>query len=577
MFLEKLLKPHLHTQSFFVNFAAASALFVFAFFFAGPLLASLAASAPVVASPRPRFLAFFFASLVPAAFAPPSPAGFFTAGFFTATRSIAASSFFSVALVVAASVTAVVAAAAGAPVASFARDAANGDTYVVAATGVVAVAVVVAVVGASHASPVVVVVVVVTLVDGVASRCDDARALFRPTDSDSVPHSASSSSSMASRRATRALLGMTREEMRALVVDELGAPAYRATQIRDSLYGKRRDAQVASMTLVPAALRDAMEASGVVTGRLDVVRRDLARDGTGKLAMRVGENEVVETVGIPDASCFAASAANDEEHGEESFKAIRGWDKNRLSACVSSQVGCAMKCAFCATGRMGFKRNLSASEIVAQVLELEQTYAKRVSQVVFMGMGEPMLNLKQVVRAIRCLNEDVGIGGRHITVSTVGIPGSLRKLAKEKMQITLAVSLHAPDQETRERIVPSAKYYPIDDLLEDSRAYFKETGRRVTFEYTLLSGVNDSPSHAVRLSRLLKRKFGVGSTHVNVIPWNNIDGMDFERPSGNRVHRFCSALEGVTHTIRRTRGLEASAACGQLAGDFERRTLRTTA
>ncbi len=573
MFLEKLLKPHLHTQSFFVNFAAASALFVFAFFFAGPLLASLAASAPVVASPRPRFLAFFFASLVPAAFAPPSPAGFFTAGFFTAAFSIAASSFFSVVAVVAASVTAVVAAAAGAPVATFARDAANGDTYVVAATGVVAVAVVVAVVGASHASP----VVVVILVDGVASRCDDARALFRPTDSDSVPHSASSSSSMASRRATRALLGMTREEMRALVVDELGAPAYRATQIRDSLYGKRRDAQVASMTLVPAALRDAMEASGVVTGRLDVVRRDLARDGTGKLAMRVGENEVVETVGIPDASCFAESAADDEEHGEESFRAIRGWDKNRLSACVSSQVGCAMKCAFCATGRMGFKRNLSASEIVAQVLELEQTYAKRVSQVVFMGMGEPMLNLKQVVRAIRCLNEDVGIGGRHITVSTVGIPGSLRKLAKEKMQITLAVSLHAPDQETRERIVPSAKYYPIDDLLEDSRAYFKETGRRVTFEYTLLAGVNDSPSHAVRLSRLLKRKFGVGSTHVNVIPWNNIDGMDFERPSGNRVHRFCSALEGVTHTIRRTRGLEASAACGQLAGDFERRTLRTTA
>ena len=368
--------------------------------------------------------------------------------------------------------------------------------------------------------------------------------------------------------------------MRALVVDELGAPAYRVTQIRDSLYGKRRDGTVGSMSLVPRALREAMEASGVVTGRLDVIRRDLSRDGTGKLAMRVGENEVVEAVGIPDASCFipeSAAADDEEECREETFRAIRGWDKNRLSACVSSQVGCAMKCAFCATGRMGFKRNLSASEIVAQVLELEQTYAKRVSQVVFMGMGEPMLNLKQVVRAIRCLNEDVGIGGRHITLSTVGIPGSIRKLAKEKLQITLAVSLHAPDQETRELIVPSAKYYPIDDLLEDSRAYFKETGRRVTFEYTLLAGVNDSPSHAVRLSRLLKRKFGAGSTHVNVIPWNNIDGMDFERPSGNQVHRFCSALEGVTHTIRRTRGLETSAACGQLAGDFERQTLRTSA
>jgi 23S rRNA (adenine2503-C2)-methyltransferase len=401
----------------------------------------------------------------------------------------------------------------------------------------------------------------------------------RPSELTLRPQSASSMASMTSRRATRALLGMTREEMRALVVDELGAPAYRVTQIRDSLFGKRRDETVGSMSLVPRALREAMEASGVVTGRLDVIRRDLARDGTGKLAMRVGENEVVEAVGIPDASCFVpeSSAADDEERSEGTFRAIRGWDKNRLSACVSSQVGCAMKCAFCATGRMGFKRNLSASEIVAQVLELEQTYAKRVSQVVFMGMGEPMLNLKQVVRAIRCLNEDVGIGGRHITLSTVGIPGSIRKLAKEKMQITLAVSLHAPDQETREQIVPSAKYYPIDDLLEDSRAYFKETGRRVTFEYTLLAGVNDSPSHAVRLSRLLKRKFGAGSTHVNVIPWNNIDGMDFERPSGNQVHRFCSALEGVTHTIRRTRGLETSAACGQLAGDFERQTLRKSA
>jgi 23S rRNA (adenine2503-C2)-methyltransferase len=192
-----------------------------------------------------------------------------------------------------------------------------------------------------------------------------------------------------------------------------------------------------------------------------------------------------------------------------------------------------------------------------------------------MGMGEPLLNLKHVVRAIRCLNENIGIGGRHITVSTVGIPNAIAKLALEKLPITLAVSLHAPDQETRQRIVPSARYYPIDALIDDAKEYFRVTGKRVTFEYTLLAGVNDSLEQAKMLGKLLKRKFGVGGAHVNVIPWNPVEELRdvHERPSGNAIHRFCAILrdEGVNQTIRKTRGSDIDGACGQLRGEFERR------
>lgn len=375
-------------------------------------------------------------------------------------------------------------------------------------------------------------------------------------------------------RPTRALIASASSVIRTLVATELAAPAYRAKQISEHLYGKKRARRVRDFDLIPAELRARVESAGWEAGRLDVVKGVLSRDGTGKVSLAVGEGEIVEAVGIPDASCYAETGAAVGADGVgELFQSVVGWDKNRLTACVSSQVGCAMRCSFCATGLQGFKRNLTPAEIASQVLELEDLYGKRVTDVVFMGMGEPMLNMKSVVRAIRCLNEDIGIGGRHITVSTVGIPNSLRLLAQEKLQATVAISLHAPDQETRMKIVPSARHYPFEELLDDAKAYFKETGRRVTFEYTLLAGVNDSPSQAQRLSRMLKRKFGAGA-HVNIIPWNKIDGVDHEKPSGNAVHRFCAALEGISHTIRRTRGDDVSAACGMLTGEFERRTLR---
>ena len=249
--------------------------------------------------------------------------------------------------------------------------------------------------------------------------------------------------------------------------------------------------------------------------------------------------------------------------------------RRRFTVCVSSQVGCAMRCSFCATGRQGFRRNLDAAEIVNQVLVLEDVFDRRATNVVMMGMGEPLMNLREVLRAHRCLNRDVGIGGRYFTVSTVGVPNALSKLAAHRLQATLAVSLHAPDQALRERLIPSAKAYPLDALLEDCRLYTKHSGRRVTFEYTLLAGENDSPEHARALAKLLRSKVGRGC-HVNLLPWNPVRGAeeDHRRPSKSAVSRFVKALRaerGVTHTVRRTRGLEADAACGQLTGAFIRK------
>ena len=246
----------------------------------------------------------------------------------------------------------------------------------------------------------------------------------------------------------------------------------------------------------------------------------------------------------------------------------------RFTVCVSSQVGCAMRCSFCATGKQGFKRNLSAAEIVNQVLALEDVFGRRCTNVVMMGMGEPMMNLKQVLLAHRTLNEDLGIGGRRFTISTVGVPNALSRLAAHALQATLAVSLHAPDQALREKLVPSASSYPIEALLEDCRLYKKNTGRRLTFEYTLLAGENDAPAQAKALAKLLRSRVGRGC-HVNLLPWNPVAGAEHLRPSNAAVRRFSDALaaeRGITHTVRRTRGLEADAACGQLTGNFRRAT-----
>jgi len=284
------------------------------------------------------------------------------------------------------------------------------------------------------------------------------------------------------------------------------------------------------------------EPGQALLGRSRLLHRSDARDGTCKLLLGTVDGLSIETVGIPS--------------GE------------RLTVCVSSQVGCPMACRFCATGKGGLQRSLAVHEIVDQVLSVREAMGRRPSHVVFMGMGEPLLNSEVVLAAIDCLCRDLGMAQRQITVSTVGVARTLPTLAERALdrlgraQFTLAVSLHAPDQRLREELIPTAHTYPIEELLEDCRRYVTITGRRVSFEYILLGGLNDQPRHAAALAALL-RGF---QSHVNLIPYNPIEEEEFQRPSPAAVEAFRTAL-ARRHTavsVRASRGLDQDAACGQL-------------
>jgi 23S rRNA (adenine2503-C2)-methyltransferase len=338
------------------------------------------------------------------------------------------------------------------------------------------------------------------------------------------------------------LLGGSLAELTQWVKDQ-GQPAYRAKQLHQWIY-ERGARSLMDITVFPKAWREA--AADIPIGRSELHHRSESRDGTVKFLLKMTDGQIVETVGIPT--------------------------RDRLTVCVSSQVGCAMGCDFCATSKGGFVRNLSRSEILDQVLTVQEDFDRRVSNVVFMGMGEPLHNPAAVLSAVRSLNQDIGIGKRYITISTVGIPGRIRQLANERLQATLAVSLHAPNQALRESIVPSAASYPIEELIEDCRDYAAETGRRVTFEYILLAGVNDSYECMEELAELLHGF----QAHVNLIPYNPIDEVDYKRPDPTRIRDFMQALDdrNVAVSIRRTRGLESDAACGQLRANLGKPTGR---
>ena len=331
---------------------------------------------------------------------------------------------------------------------------------------------------------------------------------------------------------TLPLLGRSVEELTAWV-QEQGQPAYRGKQLHNWLYqhGAR---SLAEITVFPQQWRHTM--ADFPVGRSEIAYRSEARDGTVKYLLRLADGMTVETVGIPTAK--------------------------RLTVCVSSQVGCPMACDFCATGKGGFDRNLTVSEIVDQVLTVQADFQRRVSHIVFMGMGEPLLNMTNVLGAVRCINEDVGIGQRCITVSTVGIRDRIRRLAQVRGQFTLAVSLHAGNQTLRERLVPTAQNYPLPDLIAECREYVQITGRRLTFEYILLAGVNDNLENAAQLAQML-RGF---QSHVNLIPYNPIKEAHYQRPDAERIQAFADALEQrhIAVSVRYSRGLEADAACGQL-------------
>ncbi|MDB9361530.1 23S rRNA (adenine(2503)-C(2))-methyltransferase RlmN [Nodularia spumigena CS-588/02] len=328
------------------------------------------------------------------------------------------------------------------------------------------------------------------------------------------------------------LLGASVAEL-SLWVQQQGQPAYRGKQLHDWIYHKGVRS-LADISAFPKQWR--AEVAEVPIGRSTIHHRAVAPDGTIKYLLKLADGQIIETVGIPTAK--------------------------RLTVCVSTQVGCPMACDFCATGKGGFTRNLERHEIVDQVLTVQEDFQQRVSHVVYMGMGEPLLNTENVLKSLKSLNQDVGIGQRSLTLSTVGIRDRIRQLAKHNLQVTLAVSLHAPNQALREQLIPSARPYPLEDLLDECREYVDITRRRISFEYILLAGFNDLPEHAMQLAKCL-RGF---QSHVNLIPYNPISEVDYKRPSSDRIQAFVNILkqQNTAVSVRYSRGLEADAACGQL-------------
>jgi len=333
----------------------------------------------------------------------------------------------------------------------------------------------------------------------------------------------------------KSLLGLSTEDLRALLQQKSESP-YRGNQLAEYLYRKGAHT-LGEMTSLPEKLRESLK-EGYEVGRSRMVAKRCSRDGTIKLLLEMRDGARVETVGLPYA--------------------------DRFSCCLSTQVGCPVGCVFCASGHSGFSRNLTAGEVVDQVLAVQaegEERLHRVDHVVFMGMGEPLLNYEAVMKAVQLLNSELGIAMRHMTLSTVGyVPGILR-LAEEKYQLTLAVSLHAPTDSLRQKIVPGAKW-SIADIIQACRVYLSKTGRRVTFEYCLLSNLNDGIEQAEQLVVLMR---GL-NCHVNLIPYNSGGITGFVEPSPERIRAFRDLLAsfGIQVTQRLRRGRDIEAACGQL-------------
>ena len=325
---------------------------------------------------------------------------------------------------------------------------------------------------------------------------------------------------------------------------ELGEPSYRATQIADWLYEKRARS-FDEMTDLPRNLRGRL-AKEVAFDKIDIVRVLGSRDATRKFLFRLSDGDLIESVLIPASP------------------ALYGKKSDRRTICLSTQVGCAYGCKFCASGLEGFSRNLHANEIVDQIIAVERESGEKIDNIVFMGMGEPLANFDNVIGAIRIINAPwgLGIGARHITISTSGLAPQIRKLADEPLQIRLAISLHGATDAVRDQIMPINRRYNIDTLLSACDYYISRRKQRITFEYILIAGVNDADDQAHLLAHHAHRL----SSKVNLIPYNRVDGLPWARPSANRQKRFLSILrtEGIPATLRREKGHDIEAACGQL-------------
>lgn len=340
----------------------------------------------------------------------------------------------------------------------------------------------------------------------------------------------------------------TGNDLKSMTVDELkdwvtsvGQPAFRAKQIYQWFHVKLADS-TEEMTNLPKTLRELMDSQDIYG--VDVVTRlESKDDGTNKFLFRLFDGNVIESVLMR------------YKHGN--------------SVCISSQVGCRMGCRFCASTIGGLVRNLSASEMLSQIYKIQKLTGERVSNVVVMGTGEPLDNFDNLVRFINMLTDENGlnISQRNITVSSCGLVPEIKKLADLDLSITFALSLHAPNDEDRRKLMPIANRYSIAEVLDACRYYFDRTGRRITFEYSLVKGQNDSPEKAKELASLIRGM----NCHVNLIPVNSIKERDYERADNSSIENFKKILESrqITVTVRRSMGRDIDAACGQLRRKYE--------
>lgn len=323
-----------------------------------------------------------------------------------------------------------------------------------------------------------------------------------------------------------------------------GMPGFRARQVFEWVYDKGV-ADFGAMTNLAKDLRRQLAREWVVLSS-EIAGRQVSSDGTTKLLLRWPDGATSECVMIPDG--------------------------RRRTGCISSQVGCPVGCTFCASGLQGLERQLTAGEIVEQVWRLHELLRAasggdgddRLSNLVFMGLGEPLANFGAVTKAVRILNADWGVnlGARRITISTIGLPNQIRKLAKLDLQINLAISLHAPNDRLRRELIPWAERIRIDELIDAGRYYFDTTGREVTLEYVLLGGVNDRLEHANDLVRVCRKM----RCNVNLLRYNPVPSLPYARPDGSDTYHFVSRLRerGVNAHVRKSRGMDIDAACGQL-------------
>lgn len=336
------------------------------------------------------------------------------------------------------------------------------------------------------------------------------------------------------------LSGLNLEEIQK-ITDKLHASKFRARQIHNWIYLKSVKS-IDDMTDLSVKFREELKQAASVTDTKIKVKQ-VSSDGTIKYLLEFPDGECVETV------------------------LMRFDNRANLTACVSSQVGCAVNCSFCATGKRGFIRNLSYKEIIEQVLTIQRDTGLKVTNVVFMGQGEPLLNLENVLKAMEIFNENFQIGARRLTLSTSGIVPKINELANLDMQSTLAISLHAPNHEIRSKIMQIENKYPMPELKKALKNYVEKTGRRITIEYLLIKDLNDTLESAKQLVDYLRDI----KCNINLIPYNPTEKNDYQKPSNNSIMRFKSLLEqsGKKVTVRLERGADIDAACGQLRGKVE--------